>query len=55
MMAIGALFLSLNVAPTEEIILISYKMTPWHALATLALSILIMHAFVYAVAFRGAH
>lgn len=55
LMAIGALFLSLNVAPTEEIILISYKMTPWHALATLALSILIMHAFVYAVAFRGAH
>ncbi|MFN7101665.1 MAG: TIGR02587 family membrane protein [Pseudorhizobium sp.] len=55
LMAIGALFLSLNVAPTEEIILISYKMTPWHALATLAVSILIMHAFVYAVAFRGAH
>ncbi|MCF6370279.1 TIGR02587 family membrane protein [Rhizobium halophilum] len=55
MMAIGALFLSLNVAPTEEIILISYKMTPWHATATVALSILVMHAFVYAVAFRGAH
>lgn len=55
LMAIGALFLSLNVAPTEEIILISYKMTPWHALATLAVSIVIMHAFVYAVAFRGAH
>jgi putative integral membrane protein (TIGR02587 family) len=55
MMAIGALFLSLNVAPTEEIILISYKMTPWHAIATVALSILVMHAFVYAVAFRGAH
>lgn len=55
LMAIGALFLSLNVAPTEEIILISYKMTPWHAIATLALSILIMHGFVYAVAFRGSH
>lgn len=55
LMAIGALFLSLNVAPTEEIILISYKMTPWHAIAALIISIVIMHAFVYAVAFRGAH
>ena len=55
MMAIGALFLSLNVAPTEEIILISFKMTPWHAIATLATSILLMHGFVYAVAFRGTH
>ncbi len=55
LMAIGALFLSLNVAPTEEIILISYKMTAWHAIAAVVLSILIMHGFVYAVAFRGAH
>lgn len=55
LMAVGALFLSLNVAPTEEIILISFKMTPWHALMMVALSIAIMHAFVYAVAFKGAH
>jgi putative integral membrane protein (TIGR02587 family) len=55
LMAVGALFLSLNVAPTEEVILISYKMTPWHALAAIVISILIMDAFVYAVSFRGAH
>ncbi|TCP89094.1 putative integral membrane protein (TIGR02587 family) [Rhizobium sp. PP-CC-2G-626] len=55
MMAVGALFLNLNMAPTEEMILISYKMTPWHALATIALSILVMHAFVYAVSFKGGH
>lgn len=55
MMAVGALFLSLNVAPTEEIILIAFKMTPLHALITLVLSIALMHAFVYAVAFRGTH
>ncbi|HEX2147773.1 MAG TPA: TIGR02587 family membrane protein, partial [Pseudorhizobium sp.] len=55
MMAIGALFLSLNVAPTEEIILIAFKMTPWHAIVTLLLSILIMHGFVYAIALRGGH
>lgn len=55
MMAAGALFLSLSVAPTEEVILISFKMTPWHTLAMLVLSILLMHGFVYAVAFRGTH
>jgi putative integral membrane protein (TIGR02587 family) len=55
LMAVGALFLNLNVAPTEEIILIAYKMTPWHALVTIGVSIAIMHGFVYAVAFKGTH
>ncbi|WP_407071726.1 TIGR02587 family membrane protein [Rhizobium sp. LCM 4573] len=55
LMGVGALFLSLNVAPTEEIILISYKMTPLHALGLILLSIAIMHGFVYAVAFKGSH
>ncbi len=55
LMAVGALFLSLNMAPTEEMILISYKMTHWHALATILLSIGLMHGFVYAVSFKGGH
>jgi putative integral membrane protein (TIGR02587 family) len=55
LMAVGALFLNLNVAPTEEIILIAYKMTPWHALVMIGVSIAIMHGFVYAVAFKGTH
>lgn len=55
MMSIGALFLSLNLAPTEEMILLAYKMTVWHALALMLLSILLMHGFVYALAFRGGH
>ncbi|OLP55202.1 hypothetical protein BJF92_17430 [Rhizobium rhizosphaerae] len=55
MMAIGALFLNLNTAPTEEMILISYLMTPWHALVTILLSIAVMHGFVYAVSFKGGH
>lgn len=55
LMGVGALFLNLNVAPTEEVILISYKMTPWHAFVAIIISISIMHAFVYAVSFRGAH
>jgi putative integral membrane protein (TIGR02587 family) len=54
-MAAGALFLSANVAPTEEVVLIAHMMTPWHAIALVALSLLVMHAFVYALEFKGQH
>jgi len=53
LMAVGALFLALNVAPTEEMVLLAYKMSAWHALGLVLLSLTIMHAFVYAVGFRG--
>lgn len=55
LMAVGALFLNLNVAPTEEMILLSYKITPWHALVIIAASLAVMHGFVYALSFRGSH
>ncbi len=55
MMMVGALFLNLNVAPTEEMILIAYKVTPYHILALCLLSIAIMHGFVYALHFKGSH
>jgi putative integral membrane protein (TIGR02587 family) len=55
LMAVGALFLNLNVAPTEEMILLSYKMTPWHALIIIAASLAVMHSFVYALSFKGSH
>lgn len=55
LMAVGALFLNLNVAPTEEMILLSYKMTPWRALVIIAASLAVMHGFVYALSFRGSH
>jgi len=51
----GALFLAFNVAPTEEMILIAYKMTTWHTLVLVLLTLLIMHGFVYALGFRGEH
>lgn len=54
-MAIGALFLSLNVAPTEEVVLIAHQMAPWQEIALAAVSLLLMHAFVYAVDLRGQH
>jgi putative integral membrane protein (TIGR02587 family) len=52
-MAIGALFLGLNVAPTEEMVLISYRMTPAHTFVLIPVSLLIMHGFVFAAAFKG--
>lgn len=53
LMGAGALFFAFNVAPTEEMILISFRMTPWHALALIALSLATLHALVYAVGFAG--
>ena len=53
LMVIGALFLSLNVAPTEEMILIGIKMNVWQEIALIVLSMLLMHAFVYGLEFHG--
>jgi putative integral membrane protein (TIGR02587 family) len=53
LMVTGALFLGLNVAPTEEMVLISYQMTHWHSIGLVIVSLIIMHAFVYAVEFKG--
>jgi putative integral membrane protein (TIGR02587 family) len=53
LMLAGALFLAFNVAPTEEMILIAFQMTPWHALALGVLSILLLHIFVYSIGFSG--
>ena len=47
MMLVGALFLGLNVAPTEEMVQIAWTMTAWHALGLMALTLATMHAFVY--------
>jgi putative integral membrane protein (TIGR02587 family) len=49
----GALFLAFNVAPTEEMILIAYRMTPWHGLALGLISIALLHVFVYSIGFSG--
>lgn len=53
LMIAGALFLAFNMAPTEEMVLIAYQMTPWHALALVALSLLLLHVFVYSIGFSG--
>ncbi|MCZ0962364.1 TIGR02587 family membrane protein [Paracoccus benzoatiresistens] len=53
LMLAGALFLAFNVAPTEEMIVISFLMTPWHGLALVVVSLLVLHAFVYSLDFSG--
>lgn len=53
LMMAGAIFMGLSMAPTDEMVLLAYLMTPWHALALIVLSLLIMHAFVYAVESSG--
>jgi putative integral membrane protein (TIGR02587 family) len=49
----GALFLSLNLAPTEEIMLMAFQMSAWHALIVALVSLVVIHAFVYSLKFEG--
>jgi putative integral membrane protein (TIGR02587 family) len=53
--AIGALFMAFNIAPTDEVVQVADMISGWHALGLLCVSLMTMHAFVYAVAFRGQH
>lgn len=53
-MAVGALFLGVGIAPTEEVMLLSYMMRTGHEIVLALLSLALMHAFVYSVGFRGA-
>jgi putative integral membrane protein (TIGR02587 family) len=54
-MVAGALFLSLNVAPTEEMAAIALSMQVWQEIALLLLTLFLMHGFVYAFEFGGTH
>ncbi len=55
LMAAGAIFFAFNIAPTEEMMLVAVKMSRWNIVTAGVLSLLLMHAFVYAVEFRGRH
>lgn len=52
-MLAGALFFAFSVAPTIEMLLLGFKMTPWHSLATVLVSVFALHVIVYEVGFRG--
>ena len=53
LMAAGALFFALNVAPTEEMILIAYKAAALHVIGLISLSILLLHLIVFHAGFAG--
>lgn len=53
-LVVGALFLALNVVPTDEIAEISYQMTAWHLLILFLLTCLIMYVFVIAGSYSAA-
>lgn len=55
LMMVGALFLSFNVAPTEEVELIAQQMTNGQEIILAVCSVLVMQLFVYAARFRGGH
>lgn len=49
----GALFFGFDVGPTEEMALISFRMSPIHSIALIFVSILLLHIFIYNVGFTG--
>ncbi|MBB5753268.1 TIGR02587 family membrane protein [Prosthecomicrobium pneumaticum] len=55
LMVVGALFLSLNLAPTDEVAVLAFTMSVWQEIGLLVLTLLLMHAFVHAVEFGGTH
>lgn len=55
LMVVGALFLSLSIAPTDEVAVLAFTMSVWQEIGLLVLTLLLMHAFVHAVEFGGTH
>ncbi|MGZ9114193.1 MAG: TIGR02587 family membrane protein [Brevundimonas sp.] len=53
LMAAGALVLAFNVAPTEEVILITWQMAGWQILLLALASIVLLHLLVFTVGFAG--
>jgi len=53
LMLAGAIFLGFNVAPTEEMVLISFLMSPAQSMALIVISIVLLHGLVYTVGLRG--
>ncbi len=54
LMMAGALYVAFTVAATQEMDLVPYSTDPWHILGAAALTVAVMHAFVYAMEFNGA-
>ena len=56
LMAAGGLFFAFNVAPTEEVVQVAVEQEHvGYALVLMAVSLGLLHAFVYALDFKGEH
>ena len=53
LMVTGAMFVAFSVAPTEEMILISFRMTPLLSIGLVVLSLMLLHGFVYTIGLKG--
>jgi putative integral membrane protein (TIGR02587 family) len=53
LMLAGALFVAFNIAPTEEVQLITQGLESWQFPVIVGVSLVVMHAFVYGVDFSG--
>lgn len=47
LMAVGALFVALNVAPTEEMMLIAFQISPWQTVLLACVSLALLHALLF--------
>lgn len=52
-MVVGGIFLAFSLAPTQEIVVIAFKMTAGMTVLLALASLVIMHGFVYALNFKG--
>lgn len=53
LMAVGAIFLAFQLAPTEEMVRIGYQITGWHATALAVVSLGTMQAFLCSIEAQG--
>jgi putative integral membrane protein (TIGR02587 family) len=52
-MMIGALFVALNVAPTEEMMVIAFQLSAWQAALLACVTLLMLHSLFFTIAFPG--
>lgn len=50
--AVGSILFSLNIAPTEEVVLVSARLNPWQLLALLAAALVLCYVILYASGFE---
>lgn len=53
LMLVGALFVALNVAPTEEMVLIAFQISAWQTIALALISVAVLHALLFWVDLPG--